>query len=221
MPVMALILSFAGAVANAWMSHRARWTAVIAAWSIPLVFAVGAASLVPEARLVAREPGFSPQRSRRTTEERGDDGLFSVRSAPTPMLSVFNPDGVGEVATQRLSLGAHHALQTETALAVPLLQSTGVRRIRTRPASAVCHVRTPVGRCFPGGSAFGLVRTASNKNTGGSSRNARRRLTNQGGFSPRLRATRIRRWFSDRGIVEKMGEDLRDGFFAGCWVPLV
>ncbi len=43
----------------------------------------------------------------------GDDCLFSVRSAPTLALSVFNPDGAGEVATQRLSLGAHHALQTE------------------------------------------------------------------------------------------------------------
>jgi len=45
MPALATLLSFAGGLANAWVSSRSRNTAFAAAWLIPIVFAVGALSL--------------------------------------------------------------------------------------------------------------------------------------------------------------------------------
>ena len=45
MPVLAMLLSLAGGLANAWMSGRSRRTAFAAAWLMPVVFAVGALSL--------------------------------------------------------------------------------------------------------------------------------------------------------------------------------
>jgi hypothetical protein len=41
-PILALMLSFAGGLANAWMSRRPRRTVLIAAWSMPFVFAAAA-----------------------------------------------------------------------------------------------------------------------------------------------------------------------------------
>jgi hypothetical protein len=45
MPALAMLLSFAGGLANAWMSGRSRSTAFAAACLIPVVFAAAALSL--------------------------------------------------------------------------------------------------------------------------------------------------------------------------------
>ena len=42
LPILALILSFAGGLANAWVSHRERHTIIILAYLIPFVFIAGA-----------------------------------------------------------------------------------------------------------------------------------------------------------------------------------
>jgi hypothetical protein len=40
-PILALILSLAGGLANAWMSRRARHTVLMAAWLMPFALAAG------------------------------------------------------------------------------------------------------------------------------------------------------------------------------------
>ena len=41
-PILALILPFAGGLANAWMSRRARHTVLVAAWLMPFAFVAAA-----------------------------------------------------------------------------------------------------------------------------------------------------------------------------------
>lgn len=45
MPIAALLLSFGGSFANAWITARPRSLAVFAAWFMPLIFVAGAAAL--------------------------------------------------------------------------------------------------------------------------------------------------------------------------------
>ena len=58
-PIMALVLSFAGGLANAWFSRRARRTVLIAAWLMPFAFATAVLSLwYADALVRAARPPF-------------------------------------------------------------------------------------------------------------------------------------------------------------------